>query len=433
MIKKLRKRLMLLFLSFTMLIFTAAMCLMIRSTVKRVQSYEIEYVENTADNIVALARQTGDISKLDLSRYSDWSKGFAYVTDDTHRQSNPPNPSILFDAVNEQMGSGKNILSMVGIAPDATTTESTFRVVSVIHNSNKKELYGLYGNFYIDDTPCEIMLVYPRSTFGSIFRRNCIWYLAIWSGVCLLMFFISHFLIREAIRPVETAMKSQKDFIASASHELKSPLAVIQANTETLKVEKMDAVSAQKQKVILSECSRMSGLVQALLSLAASDTGHWTMDMKETDVDTLLIETWEEYIEPAQKKKLRLDLDIEDQYPLLLCDKDHIKQALGVLFDNAISYSSYGASIEAGAKAMEKAILFYVKDHGPGIADEEKEKVFRRFYSGDHSRTDKNHYGLGLSIALEIVKLHHGIIKLKDTPGGGCTFIIQIPIEKVSY
>ena len=157
------------------------------------------------------------------------------------------------------------------------------------------------------------------------------------------------------------------------------------------------------------------------------------MDMKETDVDTLLIETWEEYIEPAQKKKLRLDLDIEDQYPLLLCDKDHIKQALGVLFDNAISYSSYGASIEAGAKAMEKAILFYVKDHGPGIADEEKEKVFRRFYSGDHSRTDKNHYGLGLSIALEIVKLHHGIIKLKDTPGGGCTFIIQIPIEKVSY
>ena len=322
---------------------------------------------------------------------------------------------------------------MVGIAPDATTTESTFRVVSVIHNSNKKELYGLYGNFYIDDTPCEIMLVYPRSTFGSIFRRNCIWYLAIWSGVCLLMFFISHFLIREAIRPVETAMKSQKDFIASASHELKSPLAVIQANTETLKVEKMDAVSAQKQKVILSECSRMSGLVQALLSLAASDTGHWTMDMKETDVDTLLIETWEEYIEPAQKKKLRLDLDIEDQYPLLLCDKDHIKQALGVLFDNAISYSSYGASIEAGAKAMEKAILFYVKDHGPGIADEEKEKVFRRFYSGDHSRTDKNHYGLGLSIALEIVKLHHGIIKLKDTPGGGCTFIVQIPIEKVSY
>lgn len=432
MIKKLRKRLMLLFLSFTMLIFTAAMCLMIRSTVKRVQSYEIEYAENTADSIIELARQTEDISKLDLSNCGDWLKGFVYITDGVHRQSNYQDPDSSFDMINNQIHSGKNILSMEtmeGITQDTATTESTSRIISVIHDSNKKALYGLYSTFYINYTPCKIILVYPRSTFVSTFKKNCIWYLAVWGGVCLLMFFISRFLIGEAIRPVETAMKSQKDFIASASHELKSPLAVIQANAETLTVEDMDTESAQKQKVILNECSRMSGLVQALLSLAASDTGHWTMDMKKTDVDTLLIETWEEYIEPAQKKNLHLDLDIEDQYPLLVCDKNHIKQALEVLFDNAISYSPSGASIETGAKVMEKSILFYVKDHGPGIANEEKEKVFQRFYSGDHSRTDKNHYGLGLSIALEIVKLHRGTIIVKDTPGGGCTVEVQIPIE----
>ena len=432
MIKNLRKRLMLLFLSFTMLIFTAAMCLMIRSTVKRVQSYEIEYVENTADSIIELARQTEDISKLDLSKYRDWLKGFVCITDGVHRQSNYQDPDSSFDLINDQIHSGKNILSMEAMeetAQDTATTESTSRIISVIHDRNKKTLYGLYSAFYMNNAVCEMVLACPRSDFGTIFHRNCLWYLAIWFCVCILMFFISRFLIGEAVRPVETAMKSQKDFIASASHELKSPLAVIQANAETLTVKDMDAESARKQKVIMNECSRMSGLVQALLSLAASDAGHWAMDLKKTDVDTLLIETWEEYIESAQKKDLHFDLDIEDQYPLLVCDKDHIKQALGVLFDNAISYSPSGASIEAGAKAMETSILFYVKDHGSGIADAEKGKVFQRFYSGDHSRTDKNHYGLGLSIALEIVKLHRGTILVKDTPGGGCTVEMQIPIE----
>ena len=431
MIKKLQKRLLLLFLSFTMLIFTAAMCLMIRDAVKRVQSYEIEYVENMADSIIELARQTEDISKLDLSKYGDWLKGFVYMGDGVYRQLNYQDPDIdrLLFMIVDQIHSGKNILSMEQIEADGTENGATSRTICIIYDSNKKEFYGLYSTFFINDAPTYILLAYPRSTFGSIFQKNCIWYLAVWAGVCLLMFFISRFLIGEAIRPVETAMKSQKDFIASASHELKSPLAVIQANAETLRVEDMDAVSAQKQKVILNECSRMSGLVQALLSLAASDTGHWTMDMKKTDVDTLLIETWEEYIEPAQKKNLHLDLDIEDQYPLLVCDKNHIKQALGVLFDNAISYSPSGASIETGAKVMEKSILFYVKDHGPGIANEEKGKVFQRFYTGNQSRTDKNHYGLGLSIALEIVKLHRGTIIVKDTPGGGCTVEVQIPIE----
>jgi len=71
-------------------------------------------------------------------------------------------------------------------------------------------------------------------------------------------------------------------------------------------------------------------------------------------------------------------------------------------------------------------MIFYVMDHGPGIAEKDKDKIFQRFYSGDSSRTDKNHYGLGLSIAVEIVKLHHGTMILKDTPGGGCTFEIVV-------
>lgn len=118
------------------------------------------------------------------------------------------------------------------------------------------------------------------------------------------------------------------------------------------------------------------------------------------------------------------------QYPKLCCDKERITQVLGILLDNAMSHSKSNDTIEMGAVVHQKHIVFYVADHGCGIPDAEKEKIFDRFYTGDRSRTDKNHYGLGLSIAKEIVKLHHGSITIKDTPNGGCTFEINIPLEK---
>ena len=165
-----------------------------------------------------------------------------------------------------------------------------------------------------------------------------------------------------------------------------------------------------------------------MLALASSDAGNWKMDIRETDVDTLLIETWEKFSESARKKNIRLNLDIEDHYPKTHCDKERISQVLGILLDNAISYSSPGQTIEMGAKVLPPKLAFFVIDHGPGIADAEKEKVFERFYSGDPSRTDKSHFGLGLSIAQEIVRLHHGTIRLTDTLGGGCTFEICLTI-----
>ncbi len=154
------------------------------------------------------------------------------------------------------------------------------------------------------------------------------------------------------------------------------------------------------------------------------------MDMREIDVDTLLIEAWEMFTESARKKNICLDFDFNEHYPKFYCDKERITQVLGILLDNAITYSNPGMSIEMGAKLQTKQIVFFVVDHVCGITDTKKEKVFERFYTGDPSRTDKSHYGLGLSIAQEIIKLHHGYISLKDTPKGGCTFEIYLPFEK---
>ncbi len=378
MIKKLRRKLMFLFLSFTILIFTAAMLLMIRNTINKVQSQEIDYGNNMADIILELAQQAKDIRALELSQYSDYLRGVVFVSDGKSQNLSSETTDVSLDMLRDQIRSGENILYMQESTIDTVSEESNTRIVCLIHGTNKKDFYGVYSTFYINEIPCEMAVIYPRLSFKSILQKYCGWYLVIWAGVCALLFLVSRLLVRKAVQPVEAALQSQKEFIASASHELKSPLAVIQANAETMDIKKSNPASEQKRSVILGECSRMSDLIRSLLSLAASDTGRWLMDMRASDVDTLLIEVWEEYAQPAQKRNLHLDLNIEEHYPKLICDKDYMKQTLGILLDNAISYSPPGLSIEMGARAMEKSMIFYVMDHGPGIAEKDKDKIFQR-------------------------------------------------------
>ena len=227
--------------------------------------------------------------------------------------------------------------------------------------------------------------------------------------------------IAKALHPVETARNSQNNFIASASHELRSPVAAIQSCAEIL------AASPERES-ILQECKRMTGLIQDMLTLATCDAGIWQMDFQETDIDMLLFETWETFSEMAIKKGIQLNLDVEESYPSIRCDKNQIAQALAILLENAISYSPSNTSIELGARVLKKQLVLSVTDHGWGIPESEKEKVFQRFYSGDCSRTDRSHYGLGLSIVWEIMKQHCGTVYVRDTTNGGCTFELLLPL-----
>ena len=106
---------------------------------------------------------------------------------------------------------------------------------------------------------------------------------------------------------------------------------------------------------------------------------------------------------------------------------DGISQVLGILLDNGASYVPAGGKIRLGVEEKEKYFRIYVEDNGPGISDENKEAVFQRFYRADSSRKDKQHFGLGLCIAKEIVTLHHGSIRIEDTKGGGTTFVVRLP------
>lgn len=428
MIKKLRKKLVVMFVSFTMLAFTIMELLMVGNTVARVQESEMIFAGNMCDSIIEQIKNGVGINDPNLLSYVTKFHGWVRISDGISEVSSAESLITSSDILLNQVKSG-NMLPSTTVESDANI-EMDSRTICSISGTQNEKYCGVNDAFQVSGTEYNLILIVPRSTTWKIIKSYCSWYLPAWLGMLLLMYLMSRILVGKAVEPVEATIRSQKRFIAAASHELKAPLSVIQANTETLCIDQTDTASLKKQKVVLDECGRMSTLIQSMLRLASSDAGSWKMSMKEIDADSLLIEAWEAFQEFARKKNIRIKLNIEEHYPKFIGDKEHIGTVLGILIDNAISYSLPDLSIEMGAEVQQKQIVFFVTDHGAGISNSEKEKVFERFYRADPSRNSKEHFGLGLCIAKEIVQLHQGTITLEDTPGGGCTFKVKLPIKQ---
>ena len=223
-----------------------------------------------------------------------------------------------------------------------------------------------------------------------------------------------------SLKPVEESQQKQAQFLAAASHELRSPLAVLRSAVAALK-------SGAKEKdtllpVIDSECVRMSRLIDDMLLLASADAKAWSLQMENVDMDTLLIDLYESFQPVCQQKGISLCLELpQDSLPLVFGDPQRIRQLLLILLDNAGNYTPAGRSVCICAQPLfqKHALSLQIMDEGCGIPDQCKPYVFDRFYQADSSRKDKQHFGLGLSIAKELVLLHHGTITLSDGLQGG--------------
>lgn len=245
-------------------------------------------------------------------------------------------------------------------------------------------------------------------------------------SLCLMALF-AWFFTRRALRPLEESRRRQTEFIAAASHELRSPLAVIHASLSAMRDAPPEKVE-HFTEMADSECMRMSRLVGDMLALAGADSGAWTMRPEETEPETALLDVAEGFEAAAAEKGVRLTVELpEEALPRCLWDRQRIVQVLTILTDNGLSYTPGGGSLRLSAAPIRDGVRFTAADTGPGIPDGEKERVFTRFFRSDQSRTDREHYGLGLCIAKEIVELHGGSIWIEDTPGGGATFVVELP------
>lgn len=273
-----------------------------------------------------------------------------------------------------------------------------------------------------------VSVLHPQTELLARVQKQRILFLAADLAAFLLLGIFFWFFTARMLRPLKENRRRQIQFVASASHELRAPLTVMLSNIDAVRQQSIPADS-QFLNTLASEGQRMSRLINDMLQLASADNHTWAIHPVPAEIDTLLLSIWEAYETQANEQNLRWEIRLpEEAVPRCVCDPERIRQLLAILIDNAFSYTPAGGRILLSLSASPSALRVTVSDNGPGIPDEQKSAVFERFCCLDPSHKNKAHFGLGLCIAQEIVKLHKGEITLSDTPGGGATFRVTLPL-----
>ena len=240
--------------------------------------------------------------------------------------------------------------------------------------------------------------------------------------------FISYFLARRTIRPIEKAHEAQRRFTADASHELRTPLAVMQSEIEVALMDpKLDIKSAKKQMgSSLEELARLKGLSEGLLQLSQLEDEN--LDKKPAELSNIIKLSMKDNKALANKKKIKLNL-LSNPKRKVVVDPEGIRKVLNILIENAVKYSPEDSEVKISSQMRNKDILIKVEDRGIGIKPEEIRHIFDRFYRADSARTksEAGGYGLGLSIAKSIVEQHGGTIEAKSMPGKQTAFSVSLP------
>ena len=323
---------------------------------------------------------------------------------------------------NNELESIDNTLS------DSYTDEVIEEYCTQILASNKKEGTIEDLRYMVRENKDNILIAFIDHS-SAVQSIKMVHVISLVSGILALAFFafISYMLSGWMVKPVEEAFTKQKQFISDASHELKTPIAVILSNSELLE----DQIGENKQLIyIKNECDRMHELVSSLLTLTRLDQTPYK-DMERNDFcisDTIL-----ERILPMESVAFEkgVMMDYENVTPALhyYGVREQIGQVAAILIDNAITYTDKDGTITISLWQTSHHVNLTVANTGKEIPVSEREKLFERFYRSDESRHRANgHFGLGLSIAKTIVTNHKGQISV-DCADGVTTFTVKLHIQ----
>jgi two-component system sensor histidine kinase CiaH len=245
----------------------------------------------------------------------------------------------------------------------------------------------------------------------------------------VLFLILSYFLARWALAPVEKAWKQQSQFVADASHELKTPITVILANLDILSAHRSDTIARQSRWIenTKDEAERMKQLIQDLLFLAKSDAGTVAVVMSEVDLSDCIMARILNFESVAFEKKVELESDVKPGLKIS-GNEGQLKQLVTILLDNAVKYAGQNGKVMVKAFQENDKNIIEVNNTGEPIPETEIGHIFERFYRTDKSRVHtEGGYGLGLSIADNIVKTHHGVIRCRSNAADGTTFTVELP------
>ena len=243
------------------------------------------------------------------------------------------------------------------------------------------------------------------------------------------------FLANWALRPVELAWQQQRQFIADASHELKTPLTVILANIGILQSHRADTIEAQLKWVEYTkqEAIHMKKLVDDLLFLAKSDDGSARILYADFNLSDAVWSSLLPFESIAYEQGLTLNSEIEPNL-FMKGDESQLKQLVVILLDNACKYAKGNGAITLLLKSAQDRVRLSVNNTGEPIPKEQLPHIFERFYRADDGARDRKQggYGLGLAIAKSIVASHHGRISVTSDSVHGTTFTAEFPLERSS-
>lgn len=243
---------------------------------------------------------------------------------------------------------------------------------------------------------------------------------------------VGHILSGKAMIPLRAAYEKQRQFAADASHELRTPLAVVMASADLLESDPSIKSPFLKQVIadVRDEVKKMTKLVSDLLIVARSDNKALKLKPTKFDLGAVVAQTARLMQPLAEQKQITL---VAEEMPknMIYADEQKIRQLILILVDNAVKYTPEGGCVTVHfCKAEKGKVAFAVADTGIGIAKEDQDKVFDRFYRVDKARSrEMGGNGLGLAIAQEIVNMHRGNISLSSELGKGTTFVVTLRVR----
>ena len=232
----------------------------------------------------------------------------------------------------------------------------------------------------------------------------------------------------EALRAVD---QLKSDFLAAMSHDFRSPLTMVRGAVELLLGERPGSLT-QGQRELAENAERnvrrLEEFTEDLLEMARLEQGAVALETEELDVRNLLSEIVADHQFLAKQRRQWFALDAPADAMTVSADRGRLRQALSNLVGNAIKYAPTGTPITVRAERQNGLFRIAVSDHGPGIPREERGHMFEKFFRGRGVGATPG-AGLGLSIARSLVVLHGGTLQYEDTPGGGSTFVVRLPVE----
>ncbi len=431
MYRKVRLRLTILFTFVTSLLLTGLLCVSFYLSAKQQFSLQLSSFTSQSHTVLESVREQNILTSQWLTAKEEACGFRIYLWDNGvelfHNNAHANRIRQVYTHYLPAPSKGRTLRPAAGTLDTLLGCRGIFPEILFYHEQIAK-----------NNSVLQVYFLQSLEPFYAHLKNSLLLYLLLFvSSECILAFFCWYF-TGLLLQPLLDSQKSQNRFISGVSHELRTPLAVILSSASAC-----EKAPALQQKiffqVIAREGEQMSAMLEQLLTLSRADSHSLPLQIEKTDLQTLLLETYESFLPLAMESNHRLSIQLpEAEIPLCDCDSSRIKQVCHILLHNALSHTPAGSSIllfladgsskpyETG-KICRKEISIGVQDNGSGIPENERNQIFERFYQSPSSRK-KGHHGLGLAVAKEITAAHNGTLTVTDAPDGGALFLLSLPV-----